>query len=82
MRAGSFVTAVAALTLASVATAEPPKAAAPQARPAPVVLASADEVVQAPRPVEHSEAAPVKHRAMRVTTCRCGDPQTQPQEQP
>jgi len=44
----------------------------------PVVLASADRVrtpsVATPQPV----SAPAKRPAPRVTTCRCGDPQPEP----
>jgi hypothetical protein len=76
-----FLTIAAASTLlASTAFAEPPKAAsAPasssSAHRAPVVLASAEPVTPAPQQGQ-STAAP-KHRAMRVTNCRCGDLQTQ-----
>jgi len=45
-----------------------------------VVLASADQV-PAPPPHEQQVTAPAKHpRVGRVTTCRCGDPQAQPEQ--
>jgi hypothetical protein len=62
---------------ATASVAEPPKVPAPVSKPAnisaPVVLASADQV-RSPAPAsEATPPAPVKHRAARVTTCRCGD---------
>jgi hypothetical protein len=50
-------------------------------RSAPVVLASADRVTP-PTANADPVAVPVKRRAARVTTCRCGgDPQPESQEQ-
>jgi hypothetical protein len=79
-----FLTIAAASTLvAGVAFAEPARPAASQsntpAHPTPVVLASADTVSTAPSQSQPSTAP--KHRAMRVTNCRCGDPQTQAEDQ-
>jgi hypothetical protein len=71
---------VAALTVTSSALAEPAKPQSAQSNPprrppAELVLASA-ETAQAPAPdASEQTPAPVKHRAARVTTCRCGDPQ-------
>jgi hypothetical protein len=82
MRARLMVIA-AVLTIGTPAGAEPPTAdaarpAQPQPRPAEIVLAAA-EPVRASRPDNaQSGAAPVKHRVARVTTCRCGDQQVDP----
>ena len=82
-----FVTvAVAALTLSTSTSAEPPKAPVPQAtptqaHPAPVVLASADRV-GTPAPVTEAPGQAKPHRAARITTCRCGgEPQPEPQDE-
>lgn len=85
-----FVPIAAAMLAGSAAfAAEPAKPAAQaatqaatqaQPRPTEVVLASADQV-PAPVPHEQQAAAPAKHpRVGRVTTCRCGDPQAQPEQ--
>ena len=80
-----FLTIAAASTLlAGVALADPVKPATPQSNtptthPTPVVLASADTVSTAPSQSQPSTAP--KRRAMRVTNCRCGDPQTQAEDQ-
>jgi len=80
--------AAAAMSFTAMAAAEPPKTVAPGAaqpvnRPAEVVLASAEQV-SVPSPAAQDQnteaqtpAAPVKKRAARVTTCRCGDQTTQ-----
>ena len=76
-----FATAMTGLLLFSgAALAEPPKAGPrqpaqtdSQPRPAKLILASAEPV----RGTSESAPVPVKrHVAPRVTTCRCGDPQT------
>jgi hypothetical protein len=79
-----FVPIAAVMLIGSAAfAAEPVKPAAqpatqPQPRPE-VMLASADQVPASP-PREQQAAAPDKHpRAGRVTTCRCGDTQAQPE---
>jgi hypothetical protein len=74
---------VAMLAAGSALAAEPPKtpvkeAAQPAKRPAPVMLASAEQVPN-PTPGDQVVQAPVKRRAARVTSCRCGD---QVEEQP
>ena len=77
---------VSAVAITAGAGAQPVKTPAqvtnqPPIRTAPVVLASADHV-SPPTPVADPVAAPVKRRAARVTTCRCGgDPRPEPQEQ-
>lgn len=45
-----------------------------------LVLASA-EVKSPPSSADPQLAAPVKRRTARVTTCRCGDPQLQNEQQ-
>jgi len=63
------------LTVGTAALCEPSKArepAQPQHRTGPIVLASAD--VQAPA-TPTSQPVLAKRRIVRVTTCRCGDPQ-------
>ena len=80
--------AAAALLSTSAFAAEPVKApqpapAQPQPQPAPaqVVLASAGDV-HAPKPTEQQQAStPPKHRFARVTSCRCGDQQAQPEDE-
>jgi hypothetical protein len=76
---------IAALTLATSASAEPAKktpaeSAQASARPT-VVLAAAEQGANAGSN-EQSTPAPAKRpRAARVSSCRCGDPQTQPQDE-
>jgi hypothetical protein len=79
------LTILASALIAGSAAAEPPKraAAAPaeaKPRPAEVVFAAA-ETPHAPAPDAQPSAAPAKRRVARVTTCRCGDPQTAPDSQ-
>jgi hypothetical protein len=70
----------AAAALAAEPAKQPAKAPAQaQPRSAPVVLASADPV-QAPAPQAKPAAQPKHARVARVTTCRCGDPQVQPEK--
>ena len=72
-----FVLIAATLISTGAFAADAPKApvqaaAQPQGAPAPVVLASAEDV-RAPSNVDPQSATPVKHaRVARVTTCRCG----------
>ena len=72
------------LTLSSPALAEPakrdaPKPVAERKRPTSVVLASAD-TLRGPAPTSpQPNADPVKRVVPRVTTCRCGDPQPDPE---
>jgi hypothetical protein len=83
MSARFMVIAAAALATAGVAVAAEPvkpevqQASQPTTRPAQVLLASAEQV-QAPV-APSDQPAPVKRRAARVTTCRCGDPEQQQQ---
>ena len=82
-----FVTFAAAVLLVASGpiAAEPTKAPAPRPKPTqtrstPVVLASADQV--STEATSDAAPPPVKRRAGRVTTCRCGGgPQPQTQEQ-
>jgi hypothetical protein len=75
----------ATLMNASAFAAEPVKlpvqpAVQPQTTPAQVMLASADDV-RAPSPTDQqTQTAPKRPRIGRVTTCRCGDPQSQPEQ--
>lgn len=84
MHARIVTIASAALLASGAMAAEPAKKPVPQAKQAqtrskPVVLASADQTSTEASP--GAVPGPVKHRAARVTTCRCGDPQVvQPQE--
>jgi hypothetical protein len=78
--------AAAALMVATAAVAEPAKApgaaaARTPSHPAPVVLASADRVVGASAPAQASPAPVKRPRAARVTSCRCGAPEAQADEQ-
>ena len=81
-----MVIAAAALSISATAVAEPTQPAAhdasPPARPpAQVVLASAEQAqAPSPAPDQQPAAAPVKHRAARVTTCRFGDQVEQPDQ--
>jgi hypothetical protein len=77
--------ALALLTAGTGVGAEPPKASAKEAgqpakRPAAVMLASAEQV-PTPTPADSNPQTPVKHRAARVTTCRCGDQLAEQPEQ-
>jgi hypothetical protein len=74
------------LTCASAAAAEPPKTQAapsgtPPKVPAQVVLASAETTHATTPGSVQPNAAPVKRRPVRVTTCRCGDQQVDPENQ-
>lgn len=77
---------IAALTLATSASAEPAKkapaeSAQPSGRPT-VVLAAADQPDATAGSSEQATQAPVKRRRVgRVSSCRCGDPQAQPQDE-
>ncbi len=75
------IISAAALATAAAAAPEPSKPAGEQPqlgdRPA-TMIASADHVRASAGPAE----APKKPRAMRVTTCRCGNQVDQPAEKP
>jgi hypothetical protein len=77
---------IAAATLMSTGAfaAEPVKppvqhAAQRQPAPAQVVLASADDI-RAPSAADQQVTTVPKRPRGRVTTCRCGDPQAQPEQ--
>jgi len=75
------IISAAAFATAAAAAPEPPKPAgdrSPQADRKVTILASVDKVGAQRQPVE----APKKPRAMRVTTCRCGDQIVEPAEDP
>jgi hypothetical protein len=77
---------VAMLILAGPGLAQPARdQAAPaqqsQPRPAEVVLASAESVNVPTADSARPAPAPAKRRIARVTTCRCGDPQADPDSQ-
>jgi len=79
------LTVFAAALIAGSAAAEPPKntdakPAEAKLRPAEVVLASAERP-RATTAENQPNAVPAKRRVARVTTCRCGDPQTEPDSQ-
>jgi len=85
MSARLTMIAAAALSIGTSAFAEPARtqdhANQPANRPAAIVLASA-EAAQAPAPAaDQPTPPPAKRRAARVTTCRCGDPQPEGQDQ-
>jgi hypothetical protein len=79
MRTRQLMLAVAALSLASTAFAQPANAPVRKAeqatvQSAPVVVASADEIATPPATDQQQASAPAKPvRHARVTTCRCGD---------
>jgi hypothetical protein len=82
-----FVLIAAAISVSGTAfAAEPVKppvqAAVQQQQPAPaqVVLASADDVRVPSATDQQAQSAPKRPRVGRVTTCRCGDPQAQPEQ--
>jgi hypothetical protein len=78
--------ALGAFAICGAAVAEPPKAAPAkpaqtQARPTQIVLASAEQVRGTSPEIPQANSAPAKRRTPRVTTCRCGDPQANPENQ-
>ena len=79
--------AITVWSMAAIAVAQPgkdePKNLNPASTQTPVVLASAGDV-RRPSPAEVSRPAePARRPTPRVTTCRCGDPQSaQEQQQP
>jgi hypothetical protein len=84
MRVRSLIMAASALMLPGSAMAEPAKLPQPRpaARPAPVILASADQGTGQSPLQEQAASTPVKRpRAARTTTCRCGGaPHSETQE--
>jgi hypothetical protein len=86
MQARFLVLTTAALAMGAAAIAEPAKAPAGSAGQAPqppvqIVLASADEAQPATPQNAQPTATPIKRRVARVTTCRCGDQQADPEQQ-
>ena len=88
MRIRHVLIATAALSSSVAAGAQPDKRE-PQGKPqssvttSPVVLASANDVRRPITPNSDNSSQPVRRPAPRVTTCRCGDPQPdQDQQQP
>ena len=86
MHARVIVVAASLLASASAFAAEPaaapaaqPESAQPQVHRATIVLASADQANSAPAD-QQAQPAPRRARVARVTTCRCGDQQNQPEE--
>ena len=81
-----FVLIAAATVMSTGAFAAEPSrppvqpAAQPQPSTAPVVLASADDVRAPSAPDQQVTTPPKRPRIARVTTCRCGDPQAQPEQ--
>jgi len=79
--------AITVWSMAAIAVAQPgkdePKNSKPVVAQTPVILASAGDV-RRPSPAEVSRPAePARRPTPRVTTCRCGDPQPeQDQQQP
>jgi hypothetical protein len=83
MRVRFVLIAAASLAGGTAFAAEPVKppaqpAAQRQPAPAQVVLASADEL-RVPSTTEQPQTAPKRPRG-RVTTCRCGDSEAQPEQ--
>lgn len=75
------IVVAAALTSAAAGAPDPAKPAAEASKPdnQPItLLASADHVGTPNQPAE----PPKKARAMRVTTCRCGDQAVEPADEP
>lgn len=77
--------AAAALTSSSVFAAEPikpPVQPATQQQPAPaqIMLASVDDVRTPSATDQQTPTPPKRPRMGRVTTCRCGDSQAQPEQ--
>lgn len=83
----AFAMGFAALMICAAPTfGEPSKRDAPKPvtepqRPTAVVLASAD-TVRAPAPASSPATPPAKRVIPRITTCRCGDQQAEPEDQP
>ena len=83
-----LIALVAIVTMSGTALAEPAKHDAPKAgaakaqeHPIDVVLASADSNHSSPAIATQTSTTAVKRPLPRVTTCRCGDPQVDPDTQ-
>jgi hypothetical protein len=84
MHARFVIVAAALFAAGSAFAAEPPKAPvresnAVEAHRPQIVLASAESVSQAPSD-QQAQPTPRRARVARVTTCRCGDQQAEPEE--
>ena len=84
MHARFVLIAIASCVSGTAFSAEPAKPhvqpAAPQ-QPAPTqAMASADDVRVPSATDQQAASAPKRPRVGRVTTCRCGDPQGQPEQ--
>jgi len=77
MTARFSLIAAAVLVVGTSVSAEPPKelaqSPAKRADAAPVLLAAADQVRPSAPATDQPAPVAAKHRAARVTTCRCGD---------
>ena len=78
--------ALGAFAICGSAVAQPPKdapakPAQTQSRPTQIVLASAEQVREPSPEAVHASSAPARRARPRVTTCRCGDPQPDPENQ-
>ena len=85
MHARFVLIAAATLTSGTAFAAQPVKppvqsAAQQQPAPAQIVLASADDVRAPSATDQQGPTPPKRQRIARVTTCRCGDPQAQPEQ--
>jgi hypothetical protein len=78
----AWVTFAAALSIIAVpAIADPARhdeSKASKSEQRPLVLASADAVHASPTPARETASPPPKPVAPRITTCRCGDPDANP----
>ena len=80
-----LVIAATALNIGAPVVGEPSRPAQHETAPPSghsnqVVLASADQPQEQTSNPDQATPTPVKHRAARVTTCRCGDQIQQPDE--
>jgi hypothetical protein len=78
--------AIAGAAITTGASAQPDKdqrdAKSPKPAAAPLVVALANDVRRPATSVADGFSQPVRHPAPRVTTCRCGDPQPEQDQQP
>lgn len=77
--AATLVSAAAYAAQPSKPSRQPQTHSQPAPTVVPVALASADEVHVSPVTDPQAPQTP-KRRIARVTTCRCGDPQAQPEQ--
>ncbi len=76
---GASAQAAEPVKLAAQSTGQPQRAAVQETVPAQVVLASADDVHPSATGEQPAASPTRRSRVARVTTCRCGDPQAQPE---